>query len=93
MSLDLTNGVLLPARVTAAFAFLDRTSPQVFVDGALVDRQPEERAELVRHAALDVIDDFLRGRLIEPPARPTQPRTPNPEPSPGTDAQPAPFKT
>jgi hypothetical protein len=67
-----------------AFAVLDRTSPQVVIGDQLVERQVDEHTSMTRHAALNVIEEYLTGRLRDPAVNP-QSSTVNPQ-SKGTDA-------
>lgn len=63
---ELANLIAVPPRVGVAFAVLDRTSPQVYVGDQMIDRVISDQEDVVRHAALDVINDYLTGRLCEP---------------------------
>lgn len=80
----MANLIPVPPRFGVAFAVLDRTPTQLLIDYEVVDRVLDSHTDLVRHAALDVINDYLTGKLREPPPN-RQPSTINRQPE-GKDA-------
>ena len=79
-------------RVNVAFTYLSHVRERFArpAAGPFDEKPPPppvpllDREDTVLHAALDVIEDFITGKLQAAAA--TEPRTPNPEPAQGQDA-------